>query len=209
MTTPNLIAFSGKAGAGKTTLAEAIIDRAMALKIAMADPLTHMVVAALQMANMELEEVMHYLQEGKDEIIPLFGQSTREMKRGWGDQMRDKNPQIFVRLAEAQIEYYRKRVPDIPIIIDDIRMQNEAEWVKDMGGALIHIDRPKEGLRKVTPHKSEDGYDPVLRDMTIQNDRDLKRFESWADTLAHMYDLEPVKAISPANFTPDTSNRVH
>lgn len=209
MTTPNLIAFSGKAGAGKTTLAEALIDRAMAIKIAMADPLTHMVVAALQMANMDIEEVIHYLQEGKDEIITMFGQSTRDMKRGWGDQMRDKNPAIFLRLAEAQIDYYRGKAPDVPIIIDDIRMQNEAEWVKEQGGVLINIERPRAGLRKVTPHKSEDGFDRTLIDMNIQNDHDIKVFESWADTLAHMYDLEPIKAINVDTISPDLSKRVH
>lgn len=204
MTQPTLIGFSGKAGAGKTTVAEAIVERAMSIKIAMADPLTHMVISVLEIADIPIDKVIHYLHEGKDETIPLFGQSTRDMKRAWGDQMREKNPDIFVRLAEAQIEYYRERLPGIPVLIDDIRMQNEAEWVKEQGGYIVHITRPKAGLRKVTPHKSEDGFDSNLVDMRIQNDKGIDELESWAHTIAHMHDLEPLKTISP-----DRSQRVH
>lgn len=57
------------------------------------------------------------------------------------------------------------------IAVTDVRFDDEAEWVKSLGGSVLEIVRP--GLKSVDSHASEAGVDERLIDSTIVNDGTL------------------------------------
>lgn len=172
MTKPYFLGLSGYAGSGKDTAAnflkEALISHGKQVDaIAFADPIRWMLmslgVPQQYIINRDLKEV----------AIPGFnGCSARQMMQTlgteWGRLCLGRNfwtSQVERRLAAwADLN----KAPDI-IIITDVRMANEANWINDQGGMVVRIERP--GLKAVRPHESEQQVFGVAD--TIHNDKDL------------------------------------
>ena len=194
-----IIAFCGKAGAGKSQLSDYICTEYMAHPVAFADPLRMMVAPlAFMLAHGDQEQANHILYDGKDAKLPIVKTSSRQLYREFGDVMRKHSPDVFVNLTGLKIEmvknYYKKKTIDpgfdVPIIIDDLRYNNEAKWVKDNGGTVIKINRPEGQLRNVPQHNSENGIDDEFVDYEIDNDGALIELKSTAEAIAQMYDLQ-------------------
>lgn len=58
------------------------------------------------------------------------------------------------------------------IMADDVRFDNEAEAIKQMGGTIVQIARPPVPVA-FSDHASERGISPSLIDMTVDNCEDL------------------------------------
>jgi len=91
---------------------------------------------------------------------------------------REYSPDIWInRTKEDILDYFRTcKITGTRklVVIDDVRYPNEAQFIKDMGGLMIRMDRP--GC-KAGKHLSEIGLTRTLIDMTIVNEgtkRDLK-----------------------------------
>jgi hypothetical protein len=59
------------------------------------------------------------------------------------------------------------------IVFDDVRFENEAAMIRDMGGLIIHIDR---GELVAAEHVSELGIDDHDDDAFIDNDYSIDDF---------------------------------
>jgi hypothetical protein len=55
------------------------------------------------------------------------------------------------------------------VVADDVRFQNEAQVIRDLGGIIIQIERP--GTGSLAAHASE--QQGIKGDIIIQNDRSL------------------------------------
>jgi hypothetical protein len=194
-----IIAFCGKAGAGKSQLSDFICQSYLAHPVAFADPLRMMVAPlAFMLAQGDQDQANHILYDGKDATLPIVKTSSRQLYREIGDVMRSHNVDVFVNLTTLKIDmvknYYKRKLNDpgfdVPIIIDDLRLANEAEWVKENAGTIVRINRPEKDLRKLQPHHSENGIDDALIDYEIDNDGALIELKSIADGIAKMYDLQ-------------------
>lgn len=54
----------------------------------------------------------------------------------WGTHVRRKiDPDVWIKLVEKSL------LPDTVTIITDVRFDNELQWVKDMGGYSVFVDR--------------------------------------------------------------------
>jgi hypothetical protein len=111
--------------------------------------------------------------ETKELPHPVFGVSPRRMAQTLGTEWM-RNSVVsdgWLRLADEFIKVQKALAAfdDVPvsgIVIPDIRFENEAEWLRNKGGALWHVARDVE---MVESHVSESGVNAVETDKVLDN----------------------------------------
>lgn len=72
--------------------------------------------------------------------------------------------------------------PDAPgFVISDVRHENEADYVRQRGGLIIHLKRAD--APEINPHASELGVAVQLKDVVINNDSDLAHLFTYLDLI--------------------------
>lgn len=173
-----IIGFTGKAGAGKDTAANVLVEHYGFHQVAFADPMRAMMEALLEPAG--LEEYMK--RDLKEATIPELGVSYRHMMQTLGTEWgRGLGSDFWIRLAGARI--YSSRASLINRwVISDVRFPNEAEWIQARGGRVIHIARP--GIQAARGHASEAWAGRLNEHYTINNTGSLRDFERTVAKLA-------------------------
>ena len=129
----NIIAFTGAKTVGKTTVAKALQKRIEGSHVlSFATPLKAMA-SALGIPS-------EYIDVNKEETIPSICVSSRELLcslgTDWGRNFLGQDVWVkFLELRANQLD------PDCTIIIDDLRFNNEAEWVLQNGGIVFKLTR--------------------------------------------------------------------
>lgn len=199
-----IIGFCGKAGAGKSEITQYLCHKYFTHPASFADPLRLLLMPVLALVfRGDEDKVNYYLQQGKDKEIGVFRCTVRTLMCDFGTSMRQHNENVFVDLMRKKIsmiqEVYRERMASeditVPIIIDDVRYDNEAAMIKQQGGTIIKIERREEDLRKVPAHSSENGIDVSYIDLSVTNDGSLLSLHSLADSLATFYELEGARPV--------------
>lgn len=72
------------------------------------------------------------------------------------------------------IKAFKKKNPTGNFVITDVRMENEADFVRDNGGVIIHV-KGRGGIKG--NHQSEAGIEIKRGDLIVFNDSDLANFE--------------------------------
>lgn len=162
-----LIAITGRAGSGKTTLSEMVSDRLGYERLAFSDPMKQGLDAMLGL-NGKWD-----CQKWKATEIPGLGVTPRALLQTlgteWGRSM--INPAIWVFAVRQKIEAALERgAPGV--VLHDLRFNNEAKMVHEMGGLVIEVNRP--GAAPATSgrdalHESENGISPHLLDGVVIN----------------------------------------
>lgn len=159
-----VIGIAGKARSGKDTVADFIVAAIGGYKYSFADPMR-----AMLNAGFGIDMHSKYWQDRKEDPIPILGKSPRQMLQTlgteWGRQL--VNDKVWLILANQKL---LRRGPGM--VIDAIRFQNEADWVRSVGGQVIHIERP--GVQEVNPHSSENGVLRAPEDPVIINNGTLE-----------------------------------
>ena len=185
MDLPPIIAFCGKAGAGKTTICKMIEDQYDCDIISFADPLRHLFVITMDRLGYSDDYIANALE--KKDNPSLESTSLRQFNRDLGDLLRSYDPQIFCdMLGITAVKLTSLQSPCI--LIDDCRYLNEAKFLKGIGATIIRIDR-EEGLRDVKPHSSEEGIPDSLIDLTIENYSSMDNLEVQAESIARQFDF--------------------
>ena len=156
-----LVGITGKAGAGKDTLASFLLEAHMdesriGKQIAFADPVKK---ATAEMYGIPLNNL--YDRELKETVDAFWGISPRQMAQLVGTDMARNvfDDQIWIKRAQKEIKNNEKA--DL-FVITDVRFENEAEFIRESGGYLIHIKRPDdEGSVTGSDHESENGVSLV------------------------------------------------
>jgi hypothetical protein len=148
-----IIGISGVARSGKDTLANGFVEifrkcGVKAKRYALADELK--------------KEVKHFLQ--KNVGIDSFTQNDddkriiRPFLVSYGTHLRRKlNPDCWIEKLTENLK------GDTISIVSDIRYENEAEWVLDQGGLLIHITRFNGSDYILPANEEETANDPILQ----------------------------------------------
>lgn len=176
MTPRAVIGVAGRARAGKDSVAEAILRMGGGVyRYSFADPMRAMV-----KAGFGVDATDEFWQRHKEDACTVFrGRSLRYVMQTlgteWGRDFID--PEIWVSLAADTLSV---RGPGM--VIADCRFPNEAAWIRQAGGLLIHVVRPDgPGVRA---HLSEAGIARDVRDPLIVNDGSLKElYEAVFDVL--------------------------
>lgn len=158
-----LLGIHGRAWAGKNLLAEMLQSHALGF----ADPLYEAISAMFGVPESRLRD-----RSRKEEIIPWIGKSPRELLQTlgteWGRGL--VRSDIWLRVAEQRLE--RATTAGFTrVAFADVRFDNEAEWIRQLGGVVIWITRP--GDAACREHVSEAGISPNLVDFSVANDGTL------------------------------------
>ena len=170
-----LIAFTGPAGAGKSTAADALVEDGW-VRVKFADPLKNMVRAFYRSCGIEDDAFIESRIEGayKEEPDPfLKGRTPRHAMQTLGSEWgRDLiHPEIWIEAWRQRVLLMAHR--DLDIVVDDCRFPNEADAVRNLGGRIVEITGRGKGLGK--KHQSEAGIGEP--DMRISNTGDLAQFQ--------------------------------
>ena len=144
MTTPSfkplLIGLIGRAGAGKTTVANHLEADWHFEQVALADPIVAMIHALYAEAGVDgawaVERAL------KDQPPPQIGASYRRLAQtlgtDWGRHL--VHPDLWINIAAHKVRV--AHLHQAHVVVSDVRFPNEAQWVLDMGGQLVRITRP-------------------------------------------------------------------
>ncbi len=169
-----LVAFTGPAGAGKSTAAQALVDQGW-VRVKFADPLKNMLRAFYASCGINNADYIEARIEGdqKEEPDPLLrGRTPRHAMQTLGTEW-GRNcvaQDLWVSAWTQQAGTYLDM--GVSVVVDDCRFDNEAAAVRKLGGLVVGIV----GRGKVLPgaHASESGLTP---DFSILNDADQTGFE--------------------------------
>lgn len=109
-----------------------------------------------------------YMNSKKEEVYPKVGVSYRDWAIATGDAWRGLNKEIFLNLAAIECEEVDLFLGDCTVLIDDLRYENEAKWVKDRGGVIVRLKR--EGIQYELGHATEAPIDKSLVDFDCSVD---------------------------------------
>ena len=174
-----LIGLHGMARAGKDTAANYLAAHYAFIAYAFATPLK----AALQ--QMFLLTAAQISGDEKELPLVAIGKSPRELMQllgtEWGRHLVHKD--LWLLLAEQHLtNMLELRDGHLPgFVISDVRFENEAQWVRNRGGSVVHIQRPT--APGVAPHISEAGIALHDNDFVIRNDADLSHLHEQLDHL--------------------------
>ena len=155
--------------AGKSTLAENLSRAWNYERMAFAEPLTWMleIVTCFRGANDAPKE---------DPCPALWGHSPRDLKRTlgteWGRNM--VHPDIWLDIMRDRIAS-QDGIYD-GVVIDDVRFDNEAEYIKRAGGVIIRLERPEADGEVGLTHASD-------KSLTVEPDFVFRVCETPEQTL--------------------------
>lgn len=169
---PLLIGLSGKAGSGKSTVGDYLAGAHGYARFSFAGALKDVVQTAFRFTDQQ----MIFL---KEKIVPRVGKSPRWCMQHFGTAFREVWPEIWIFNLRLEILDFLSINGQHPIVVTDVRFQDEAVAIKGMGGVLVRIGRGEDHRLGVCAtgipgHVSEWELDAFGGwDVVIQNDGDL------------------------------------
>lgn len=160
-----IIGLTGPAGAGKDTVAAGLTCMHGFHRIAFADPIRRGLQVMLGLDAMSFEH------PHKEIVIGAIGKSPRQMMQTlgteWGRSL--VHPELWLLIARTNIE--QSLASGRRVVISDVRFDNEANMLRDMGGQIWHITRNQPS--RASAHISESGVTPTDDDRFISNDSSI------------------------------------
>jgi hypothetical protein len=164
--------YAPSQGSGKTTIAEILFNEKKYQCLSFAGPLKQMTLAFLGGMGYSNEQATHMIYN-KEVVIPELNITVRKIMQTigteWGRETIDE---------DLWLKAWKARIKNSPFVcVDDVRFENEASLVKEMGGEVWKVIRPSK--KNTDSHKSEgqldewEGFDHVIvNDGTLE---DLKK----------------------------------
>lgn len=141
---PDLVAFTGLRGTGKSTAAEMLVEHHGYTRFSFADGVREI---ASEWFGVPVEEFRD--RDLKNEAPEGFELTRREMLRKIGMFYREHvMADYWVKVTSLFVEE-----ADGPVVIDDARFRNEVEWLRSLGAPVIGLRRP--GCWNDDDHPSE------------------------------------------------------
>lgn len=133
-------------------MAKALVSRGFEC-VPFAEPIKLMLTPLLSELGFSKQEVHRLLYVDKADFVPVLGVSSRHLLQTLGTEWARQciDPSVWLRV-------WRRRVGlrDL-VVVDDVRFENEAEFVRACGGEVWKVVRPDAEV--VTNHASEGGLD--------------------------------------------------
>lgn len=154
-----IVAFTGRAGSGKTTAAQHLVDAYGATRISFAEPLRRIAKDVFEFTDEQLRT-----STGKEAVDRRYGFSPRESLIRLGRSARENiSPDVWVGAAFNSI---LRRGSGL-YVIDDLRYPNEALRLAESGGFLIKMVCEGYPHPPIPSESSVDAIRPELIDATV------------------------------------------
>ena len=168
-----IIGIHGKAGTGKDTFAQMLIDAAEGYsfnRLAFADPVYDAVDNIFRINSRAIKD--------KEAVIQCWNMSLREMLQKVGtDMVRNIiGDHVWVQNMDMRV----REAVNPNTIITDVRYPNEANYIKDSGGLLVFIVGPNQRNQTTRNHSSENGLTSDIADMVVNNNGSLEDLDRIA-----------------------------
>lgn len=187
-----IVGLSGKKRSGKDTFASTLIAERGFRRVSFADNVRqgaldldpiirfeedewHLSVASFE-AGPRYERLSAIVDRIGWEAAKEIREVRRTLQRFGSESIRKLDPEFWVRAAMMQAH----ATPG-PVVITDVRFENEAKAVTDAGGVVVRITRP--GLESADEHPSETALDAYPWDLEVLNDGTV---EQLAETARHL-----------------------
>lgn len=182
------IALHGAPGTGKDTVARFLCDNRGFIRNAFADPLKR---AAQQMFMLTDEQTWN--DDLKDIEIPYWGMTPRRMFQLVGTEGGREvfGKDLWLRRWSLHFSEYRTLMH---YVTPDVRFENEATLLRDLGFTLIHLIgrnwRNVQVSSSGMAHSSENGvaFRPDLGDVRVYNDHTRETLQWNIDAVLHDID---------------------
>ena len=135
---PLLIGLCGNAGVGKDTFAEPFHSFGFR-QYAFAGPVKEVCEKAFGISPDYFTD-----RQLKEEVHPYWEKSPRELAQLVGTELFREyfGNDFWIRRLELQLILDFDSKEEVKAVISDVRFQNEAQWILDSGGILVHLTRP-------------------------------------------------------------------
>lgn len=178
-----LIGTAGPAGSGKDTVGDYLKNKHGFQTMSFAAPLKRMLAAGGMTEPSDRAK--------KEEIIPGLTFSWRRAAQTLGTEWgRELDPNLWVKLVKRDILKLQAERPHARIVLTDVRFENEAAMVRDLGGQVWHLTGRRAELGTAAGHVSEKSlmfYPP--RDALIGNRGNLDYLRVQIEN--HLYEMLP------------------
>lgn len=178
-----LIGFIGPKGSGKDTCADYVCNRYMFKKVSYADCLKR---ACKELFIMSDEQLYGTQEQKETPDLRWFGATPRTILQYVGtDLLRNQLEKIMPGLGKDIFInnfrlWYKNQDEKMKVVIADVRFQNEADTIKELGGILMKIERPNLGKSSDTHESEVELHNIKNYDYTIKNDKE--------GDIQHVYD---------------------
>ena len=173
-----LIGLAGLARSGKTTAAMHLASTHNFQTYAFADPLREGLMTLFNLTTRDFDD------EHKEQPVDWVGHSARELMQSLGTEWgrNQIHPDVWVWLAEQNLELLGQ-INDTTsgFVISDLRFENEATFVREKGGLVIHLLRAD--APNVNPHISESGISIHDNDLVLHNDASIEDMTGQLDEI--------------------------
>lgn len=167
-----LIGIAGKAGSGKTTVAQWLGKEHAAFLAAFAYPIKETLIGMF--AGLTGLSWRHFEdRELKEAPLPVIGVSPRRLAQTLGTEFGRNcvHFDVWVMLMEEYLRAHQVwERPGQTIVLHDLRFENEAQWLRRNGGVIVHVSRGQGSPFNVASHPSEIGLVAEIHDKVIRND---------------------------------------
>lgn len=180
---PLIAVWSGRAGAGRTTVANLIRAANPIYRLAsFAAPADYMLNALLQVAEVPYDVLYRSLYVERDLALPIPGSpSSRSLREQLMESLSRECPDFWARLLERRLDESEQ-----PTVVDDLTAPWELDMVRARGGKVIAVSRP--GLDGA-PMASGLALDSDPNSFRIDNDGSIGELENKvARVLARLED---------------------
>ncbi|MEU6684428.1 hypothetical protein [Streptomyces sp. NPDC046832] len=183
------IGLIGRAQSGKDSVGSRLQQRYGYQRVAFADPLKK---AALQLnpfvtawtggtnsRQVRLAEIVHL--HGWDEAKTAYPE-VRRILQHIGQTVREIAPDFWIQAAIPAVKAAYSL--NLPVVVTDVRYENEARALEGMGFHMIRVTRPGAGVRgDGARHKSETELANYPTALTIENTGTLDDLNRIVDSL--------------------------
>ncbi|WDH24086.1 deoxynucleotide monophosphate kinase [Pseudomonas chlororaphis] len=173
---PILIGLAGPARSGKSTAADHLVRNHLLEHYAFADPLRS---GLMEIFNLDPDD---FEGDKKEQPIDWLGHSPRQLMQSMGTEWARQmvHPDVWVKIAEQNLNYLQNSLSGVVgFVVSDVRFENEAEFIRQRGGTIVHISRPDAAA--VNPHISEAGIRVKRPDLIVRNTSDRERLRYRID----------------------------
>ena len=177
-----LIGLAGRSGCGKDTIAQHLIKRHRFEAVSLAEPIRRGLQAMFGLTCAQLND-----RELKDSPLAWINRTPSQLMQTLGTEWGRHcvHEEIWLLVAKQRIADLRRWEKPADIVLTDLRFENEARFVRDLGGVVWHVKRPGYHNEARGDHASERGIIRLPGEERIVNAGDLDcLFEQVDDSLA-------------------------